>query len=824
MIKRKHIFLFLTILFFIGTITLNAQAIDKNLLEKFKKEQAEIEKEKPKVLEERITPKAWEAESLSTIEKMFNERYFITPDKRKLESLRDSLIEQVKSESLKIELRGRYTTRDTLYFELKRELSKLEKKLDSTSISLKQFGYNMFKATISEIPSFIPIAEDYILGPGDEVIIEVSGQMNESWDKRIDRSGKIVMPKVGQITLWGKTYQEAKETIEKALKKEFTNIEVGISLGELRSVNSFVLGEVRNPGLYNVIALSDPLSALFTAGGPKKSGSLRLIKYISSKGNTRTFDLYNLLIKGKKLPNIQLESGDIIYVPSIGEIVGVTGAVTRPGIYETNGSNDLSELLQMCGKILPTGGTFRVQLERVSSGNRKIVEDFRFKNDEEFKKKTRDIKVRNGDLVEVFEIPALRHDYVVVEGNVERAGTYGLKKGMTVFELIKEAGGLKKGTYLDRTDILRFRGVENPEIIELNLKKIIEGDSIGNIELKEWDKLKIYSIDDIQERFTVTISGTVKYPGTYPLNPDMTVNDLLFKGILTRGVSEKAELFSLDPDKGVSIRNITLTDSTDLKIQLQPNDYILIKSKPAYREFGYVSFLGEFKYPGTYPIRMGELMKDVIKRSGGFTEDAYLGGARFKRKSVADLQNKAVQDLIRETRLRLMAEQRRATEGAVPEQERVSTMQYLQNQQIQIEELSRMSSPGRVVIDLSDPNQLNIPLENGDSLIVPKLPKTVQVVGQVYNPTGITYEKGLTLKDYLNIAGGPKKTADKKAIYVRRASGKVVKNPSEIKPGDTIIVPEKVEIGRDFWEIVGTATTILYQIGIAVAAFTSLTK
>lgn len=253
-------------------------------------------------------------------------------------------------------------------------------------------------------------------------------------------------------------------------------------------------------------------------------------------------------------------------------------------------------------------------------------------------------------------------------------------------------------------------------------------------------------------------------------------------------------------------------------------DHLLVKRKPAYREVGYVSLLGEFIYPGTYPIKTGEPMKNVIERAGGFTNEAYPDGARFKRKSVAELQNKAVLDLIRETRLRLVAEQRRVMEGAVTEQERLSTMQYLQNQQIQIEELSRMPSPGRVVIDLRNPAQLNTPLEDGDSLFVPKLPKTVQVIGHVYNPTGITYEEGLTQNDYLNMAGGPKKTADKKAIYVRRASGKVVRNPREIKPGDTIIVPEKVEIGRDFWDIVSTTATILYQIGIAVAAFTVFTK
>lgn len=824
LIKGKYILFLLIFMLFSHPISLKAQAIDRSLLERLQKERTELEKEPTEKVEEKMLPTPMEVESLSTIEKMFKERYLITTDRKKLGTLRDSLIDLVKSESLKIEIRGRYLTRDTLYFHFRNELAKINNKLDSISITIRQFGYNMFKMTLTEMPSFAPVALDYVLGPGDELKIEISGQMNELWDKIIDRDGKIVLPKVGQITLWGKTYKEAKSSIENSLLKEFTNIKVSVTLGELRSVNLFILGEVRNPGLYNAIALSNPLPSLFSAGGPKKTGSLRLIKYISNKGDESIFDLYELLIKGKRLPNIQLETGDIIYVPPIGDIIGVTGAVTRPGIYEIIGENDLSDILSMVGGILPTGGTFRIQIERISSGDRKVIEDFSFNNKEEFKQKTQNIKIRNGDLIEVFEIPPLRHNYVMIEGNIERPGSYGLEKDMTVLDLIEEAGGLKEGTYYKRAEIYRFVGVNNRKVIELDLNEIMERKLEENIELKEWDKLKIYSFDEVQEKFTVTISGAVKYPGIYPLNPDMTVNDLIFKGVLLRGVDDEAELFNLDPDKGASIKTLALSNSKDLKIKLQPKDNILIKRKPSYREFGYVSLLGEFNYPGTYPIKMGEMMKDVIDRAGGLTKEAYPEGARFKRKSVAELQNKAVLDLIRETRLRLIAEQRRAMEGAVTEGEISSTMQYLQNQQIQIEELSKMPSPGRVIIDLRDPIQLNTPLENGDSLFVPKLPKTVQVIGYVYNPTGITYEEGLNLRDYLNMAGGPKKTADKGAIYVRRASGKVVRNPKEIKPGDTIIVPEKVEIGRDFWDIVSTTATILYQIGIAVAAFTAFTK
>jgi protein involved in polysaccharide export with SLBB domain len=808
-----------------------AQAIDRSILERLQMEQTLLEKEEElEKGKEEITPVPVVVESLSTIEEMFKESYFITPDRIRLEMTRDSLAEIARAESLKIEIRKQIApvdslhASDTLYFKLKSELLKIEKDLDLATITLKQFGYKMFRNIPPEIPSYLPVVEDYLLGPGDELIIEISGQMNESWDRIINRDGKIVLPKVGQITLWGKTYKNAKITIEDALNNEFTNIEVNVTLGELRSINVFVLGEVKNPGLYNTITLSDPLSVLYSAGGLKKTGSLREIKHIPKKGKSTIFDLYNPLVEEKVLPRVKLETGDIIYVPPIGNVVGLTGAINRPGIYEIKGLNDLSNIIKMGGGMLPTGGTFRVQLERISSGERKIVTDFVFKNQQEFQTKIKEIKIKNGDLVEVFEIPPIRHEYVEIEGNIERPGTYGFEKGMTVIDLIEESGGLKEGTYLDRAELLRFRGVLTPEIIELNLSKINEGDENENIQLKEWDKLKIYSKDDILEKFTVTINGNVRFPGTYPLNPEMTVGDLIFKGIPLQSSKEEAEFFRINLEKGITIEALNITDSSNLNIPLQPMDHIFIKKKPDYQEVGYIYLLGEFVYPGTYPIKSGTPLKELIERAGGFTDEAYLEGAKFIRKSVADIQNEAIQKLIWEARLRLLSERRyEFTEVKSPED--ISTqLRYLFGNQERLDKLSKMINPGRVVINLNDPKQLNIPLEDGDTLIIPRLPNTVQIIGHVYNPTSINYVDGLSLNDYLTMAGGPKKTADKKAIYIRRASGKVVKSSLEIKPGDTIIIPEKVIVGKGFWEIAGVAANILYQIAVAILAINTFAE
>jgi len=787
-----------------------------------------------------------EAESLSTIEKMFNEKYMITPRRMEIELLRDSLEELVKAESLKIELRSKYLvsdslqgmyliTADTTYFHLRQKLSKLNKQLDSLSVTLKQFGYNMFKTSLQEIPAFAPVADDYILGPGDELYIDISGELNNSWTISINRDGSIVLPYIGSINLWGKTYGASKKIISEEFQKEFSNIEVSVSLGYLKSVNVFVMGEFNKPGVYNITVLSNPLSPLFQADGPKKSGSLRKIKYISNSGTTKLVDLYKLLIEGKPLPSLQFSAGDIILVPPIGKVVGINGAVNRTGIYELNSGEQLSELIEMAGGFLPTAGTKRIRIERISPDNKKIIENLEFEDQNTFNRFSKNTKIENGDLVTVIEIPPYLHNYVEISGNINSKGTYQLKNGMTVLDLLEEAGGLRKGTYMERAEIQRFTGAELPEIIEINLEKLLEGNAEENIKLEEWDKLKVFTKKEIEEQFYASIAGEVEKPGNYILHPEMTVGDLIFAARKWVSARNEAELFRLDPEKGFFLEKINLDDPNDLQIKLKPLDYLSIKRKPYYSELGNATLVGEFKNPGTYPIQVGTTLREAIDRAGGFTENAYLEAAIFTKKSVQKLQKEALENLIRETRLRLLAEQRAIMGSITSENDKLAQMQYIKIQEQQLESIKKIQDPGRVVINLHDPNQLNMPLESGDKIEVPRLTGTVQVIGEVYNATGIAYEEGLSLKDYLEIAGGPKPTANTKEIYIRRASGRVEKGDIrsasgktggsvQMKPGDTIIVPEKVKIGRSGWEVLAFTVDILYKIGIAVAAVAAITN
>jgi polysaccharide export outer membrane protein len=746
--KRSVILIFV---FIIIPFVCFSQTIDKSILQQMQKgkistfssksELADsLEKEKKLYIEK--------AESLSTIEKMFNEKYMITPRRMNLELLKDSLTEQVKAESLKIELRSQYLTNreqqdkylipaDTTYFHLRKKLLKVTKQIDSLSVTLKQFGYDMFQTSLYRIPSFAPVADNYILGPGDELYIDITGELNKSWTVNINRDGSIVLPYIGSIKLWGKTYGESRKIISEEFRKEFSNIEVGLSLGNLKSVNVFILGEVNKPGVYNITVLSNPLAAIFEAQGLKKSGSLRKIKYISNNGTRRNIDLYKLFIKGKSLPQLQFSSGDILFIPPIGKVVGISGAVNRPGIYEMESTERFGDLIEMAGGFLPTAGKKRIQLERVSLENEKIVKDLKFENEKDFDRISKNFRIENGDLTKVFEIPPYNHNYVEITGNVKNEGTYELKKEMTVLDLIKEAGGAKRGTLLKNAELIRFVGGRDPEIININIQKLMKDSLETNIKLKEYDKLKVFTEEEKEK---------------------------------------------------------------------------------------YVHLEGEFIYPGSYPIKNGTTLKEVIDRAGGFTENAYIEGAIFTKKSVRINQNKALDNLTRETRLGLLYAQRSVMGSYDTESDKAAQIQFLQLQQQNLSELKKIQEPGRIIINLLDSVQLNIPLEDGDRIEVPTLTKTVQVIGEVYNATGITYKEELSLNDYLEIAGGPKPSADKKQIYVQRASGKVEKGSVKIKPGDKIVVPEKVKIGKSFWAILGNTVEILYKVALAVLAFNAVTS
>ncbi|RLG43443.1 MAG: hypothetical protein DRN92_09475, partial [Thermoproteota archaeon] len=448
--------------------------------------------------------------------------------------------------------------------------------------NLKQFGYEVF-ARMPKVLTFqnIPVSEDYVLGPGDNLIIYIWGKLNRTLSLVVDRDGKIVLPDAGIVYVWGKSYGEAKRLITERLLAQYSGISVEVSLGALRTFPVYVMGEVLLPGIYRITPLINPIQVLSLAGGPKKTGSLRKIKIIKSNGKEIIFDLYTLLVRGEPLPSITLDGGDIVFVPPIGDVVGITGMVKRPAIYEIKGNETLLDLIELAGGLTPSAFIYRVQVERIIQNERIVILDIEFSNYEDFNRKARKFHVMDGDFVNIFQIIPKRWNYVTIEGNVHKPGDYQLKEGWRVLDLIQAAFGLKKGTYLDNAELLRYTGEGRRKLISINLRKLLEGDSTQNIKLEEWDILRIYSENEVIPVDSVTIMGAVFKPGTYRLLENMRLRDLIFMAgnLKPEAESTYAELYRTSGGR-LNIIPLDLSSKEILDMPLMRNDIVHVRYKP----------------------------------------------------------------------------------------------------------------------------------------------------------------------------------------------------------------------------------------------------
>lgn len=681
---------------------------------------------------------------------------------------------------------------------------------------LKQFGYEVF-ARMPKVLTFqnIPVSEDYVLGPGDNLIIYIWGKLNRTLSLVVDRDGKIVLPDAGIVYVWGKSYGEAKRLITERLLAQYSGISVEVSLGALRTFPVYVMGEVLLPGIYRITPLINPIQVLSLAGGPKKTGSLRKIKIIKSNGKEIIFDLYTLLVRGEPLPSITLDGGDIVFVPPIGDVVGITGMVKRPAIYEIKANETLLDLIELAGGLTPSAFIYRVQVERIIQNERIVVLDIEFSDYEDFNRKARKFHVMNGDFVNIFQIIPKRWNYVTIEGNVHKPGDYQLKESWRVLDLIQAALGLKKGTYLDNAELLRYTGEGRRKLISINLRKLLEGDSTQNIKLEEWDILRIYSENEVIPVDSVTIMGAVFKPGTYRLLGNMRLRDLIFMAgnLKPEAESTYAELYRTSGGR-LSIIPLDLSSKEILNMPLMRNDIIHARYKPEYFDRISVSIKGKVKYPGTYVVRKGETLKDLLKRAGGFKEDAFWEGIVFIREDLKEIEKSMSSRLYSTLRSEIL------------KQEYCSPYQYASytgtarpdfeasvkvRQQI-LESLSQIYQPGRIIVDFTDTTNWNIELRDGDEIFVPAEYTTVQVLGAVYNPGAVIYEEGKSVDYYISKVGGLTKDANKGSIYVIKSSGFVERSPKRVDKGDTIIVPPQLKIPTYVW--LRDLTQIISQIAI----------
>ncbi|QEM70204.1 polysaccharide biosynthesis protein [Geobacter sp. FeAm09] len=719
---------------------------------------------------------------------------------------------------------------------------------------LRQFGYDFFKnsAQLLEATDNLPVGDNYVMGPGDSLNLSIWGSINARYNLTVDRNGEVMIPRAGVVKVWGLSYEKAKEAIQKAVSRYFKNYDMNISLGKLKTIQVFVVGEVELPGSYPISSLATVVNALSAAGGPTKNGSLRVIKLTRNGKPAENIDLYDMFLSGDRSKDVRLQNGDTIFVPVIGPVVAVAGEVKRPAIYEIKGPQTLADVIQMAGGITASGFTGRIQIERFSGNNSRIALDYEPKEGH-LDGATAGVGIQDRDMVKIFPVQEAVRQVVSLKGNVVRPGEYQFRKGMRVKDLISSFADLLPESYLESAEITRLALPDyHKEMLHFNLRKALEGNEAENVALQEQDTVKISSRWEMQEKQSVIINGFVVNPGKYDFHPGMTVRDLVSAAGSPKrnALLDMAELSRVEVagDKATASRlqidlGKAISGDPAHNLSLKSDDVLIVRGIVGWTDSTdkFVRLKGEVQYPGVYSVARGEKLSSVIARAGGFTEKAYLRGAKFTRRSVQKEQQKRMDEILVKTEKEINQKQAALASVAASKEELEATKSALDGLQKDLERMKQLKAEGRVVIRLAQLEELkkssyDLEMEGGDILEVPTRTNVVNVMGQVYNPISFVYvPESSSVESYLNKAGGATNDAEVAEMFIIKADGTVFSRQqasfgikwsddakqwtlgsfmaSYLEPGDTLVVPQKLE--RTAWlRDIKDITTIISQIAL----------
>ena len=691
---------------------------------------------------------------------------------------------------------------------------------------LDQFGYDLFAASGQPVgrPIVAPPGPDYPVGPGDLLELFLWGQVDADYTVEVEPDGAIHIPKAGRVSLGGLTLAQARERIHAALARQFSRFQMSVTVKQLRTVQVYVVGEVARPGSYEVSGLGTVFNALFAAGGPTRQGSLRAIELHRLGGQRERIDLYRFLMHGDRAGDLRLGQGDTVFVPVIGATVGVTGQVKRPAIYELAGGESLKDALAFAGGLTAHADPRQVQIERVQGQLRRVVEDVPWEE-----ATTADHPLQNGDLVRVRAIYPEVEGRVEITGEVKQPGSYPWHAGMRVSELLHSREQFSPHCFLDYAEVRRVDPVTLKEsVISFSPAQLLAGRERDDIELLDRDQIHLYSEKELARRDFVEIRGEVAKPGRYPYLPGMRIRDLIYQaGNLTRAAyHQEAELTRLhvNGSKTTTERiyfNVddALAGRGDHDQPLAPNDQLFIRAVPDWSAERVVEVAGEVRFPGTYTFRRGERLSEVLTRAGGFTPRAFPRGAVFTRASVRAIQEERLKAFIQEQEQELLRQSAEAAKQTLQSGTAAALQQAMENKRQLLERLRTTQVKGRMVVRILPLAELtgseyDIELEEGDRVEIPPTPSSVTVLGRVYNPTSLLYEKDKPIAYYLAQTGGMREDADKKHLYLVRADGTVISRAQHrgfrwwwsrgdhrwssgrfaglpVERGDTLLVPEE---------------------------------
>jgi polysaccharide export outer membrane protein len=717
---------------------------------------------------------------------------------------------------------------------------------------LPLFGYNLFDgaapSTFAPLDR-VPVTPDYVLGPGDEIVLRAWGQVDIDYRATIDRNGQIHIPQIGTLTVGGLRYQDLHGFMRTALARVFRNFDMSVNLGQLRSIQIFVVGQARHPGAYTVSSLSTLVNALFASGGPSKKGSMRRVQLKRGNSVVSEFDVYDLLLKGDKSKDARLLPGDLIYIPAIGDLVAISGSVNQPAIYEMKNGTSLNDLIQLAGGLSATAEGQKVKVERIMDRRVRTVAELRLDPSGLAR------PLQNGDFVQVIPLSPRFDNAVTLRGSVAVSGRYPWQEGMRVRDLIPDRNALIVPDYWQRLNT----AARQPRIGEVRAK----GEEL-RARLEEQRKRIEENRARVEQRAATASEQPATAPRALAAKPEdqregteelrlpradelrALAEDLRFRTEVKQrfeeinwdyAVIERLNTDQLNTQLVPFNLGQALEGNPSQNLLLRPGDVVTIFSKsdiqvPIAKQTKFIRLEGELVTPGVYQALPGETLRQLVVRVGGFTPNAYLYGAELTRESVRVQQQKRLDEAID----RLAQEVERSAAGR--SQSGIDTSDnvraQVESQRRLVARLREVRAQGRVVLEIeperSDMRDLpEMALEDGDRFLVPPKPSTVSVIGAVYNQTSFVYGASKRVPVYLDQAGGATRTADTGRIHVVRADGSVTgrakssifKSGERVYPGDTIVVPENLDrffLTRELKDW----SQILYQFALGVAGLAVL--
>lgn len=749
----------------------------------------------------------------------------------------------------------------------------------TTGRQLPIFGAALF----SRVPSTfapvddVPVTPDYVIGPGDQLRLQVWGQVNQQGSFTVDRTGSIAISQVGTLHVAGLRFSELTGFLRSQLGRVYRNFDLNVNMGQLRSIQVFVVGQARRPGSYTIGSLSTLLNALFASGGPKPEGSLRDIQVRRGSEVVAHFDLYGLLLRGDKTEDVPLQPGDVIFIPTVGPQVALVGSVSNPGIYELRGETKIEQLLELGGGRTSVAAGSSVRLERIFEHATRTILDVA-------PAKAPNTLLQGGDVVSVMSIVDRFKDAVTLRGNVANPGRYVWHAGMRVSDLIPSKEALVTRNYWQkRSELGQMVSEYEPGSTPDGTQPMQGGGSYSNRGPGQaanggngrgangnngnYGNNGLGSSNGINGRY-----GGNNQPGNnQPGNNQNDVNggnnngqrgSVSDSGGSSVGVAltgtngvfgAKNDVVLSAPDIDWSYAVIERQSPVDLTTSLLPfnlgkvvlegdsaqnlellaGDVVTIFSTadlrvPTSQQTRFVRLEGEFKGSGVYSVQPGETLRQLLIRAGGFTPDAYLYASEFTRESTRRVERQRLNEYADQLEAQVSAAVSSAASRSVNDRDAAAAAASADEARAAIARMRSRDPVGRIVLDLKPDSRgsesiPDLALEDGDRFVVPRVPSNVNVEGQVYSANAFVYEPHRRVIDYLRQAGGPDRQADRRRAFVLRADGSVLSRQygrferAPLFPGDTIVVPPLLD-RRSLLRTIVDIATVVGQFGFAAAA------